>query len=171
MTARILVVLTLALAGGCDLHPPSPPCRVADPQPDYHANAGCVILADNHVLVLTHRRHRKGGKLGIPGGAQEGDESAQCTAHRETWEETGLDVRVGEMLGRMRYGFTLYRCHTDETMDPEEKPGLPWYARAEMADASWMRPAEIPLERWRYAEQSQAFLKLIGRALDEPSSQ
>lgn len=158
----------LALVGGCDLHPDAPPCRVENPQPDYRANAGCVVLAGNRVLVLTHRQD---GKLGIPGGASEPGESAQCTAHRETFEETGLDVRVGRRLGRMRYGFTLYLCHTDQPMDPAEKPELPWYARPEMTDARWMRPDSIPMERWRYAEQSRAFLKLMNRALVKPEDQ
>jgi 8-oxo-dGTP pyrophosphatase MutT (NUDIX family) len=154
----------LALVSACDLHPQGPPCRVEDPQPGYRSNAGCVVLVNGHVLLLTHRDD---GKLGVPGGAREGNESAQCTAHRETWEETGLDLRVGRMLGRMRYGYTLYRCHADQSMDSAREPELPWFARPEMTDISWMRPNEIPLERWRYIEQERAFRDLLNKALQD----
>ncbi len=81
----------------------APTCRVAAGLEDgRRGDSGCVIIDDASLLVI---RHRLGGKLGLPGGAAAAGESAQCTAHRETWEETGLDVRVGRFLGRLDTGF------------------------------------------------------------------
>ena len=69
--------------------------RVAGQEDDRRANAGCLILHEDKVLLITHRW---GGKLGVPGGTREADELAQCTAHRETLEETGLAVTVGRRV-------------------------------------------------------------------------
>lgn len=134
------------------------------PAPEHEANAGCVILNDDHLLVL---RHRFGGELGIPAGASDRGESAQCTAHRETWEETGLDVRVGRELGRLRYGFTVYRCHPEELLDPSAEPVLPWHVRLEITGAEWMPLEALPRDQWRYREQVDAFLELVQQARED----
>ena len=65
--------------------------RVPGQEDDRRANAGCLIIQDDKVLLLTHRW---GGKLGVPGGTREDGELAQCTAWRETREETGVAVTV-----------------------------------------------------------------------------
>ncbi|WP_366492917.1 NUDIX hydrolase [Alcanivorax sp.] len=53
------------------------------------ANAGCLIIQNDKVLLLSHRW---GDKLGVPGGTLEDGELAQCTAWRETREETGTKL-------------------------------------------------------------------------------
>ncbi len=153
----------LILVSACDPRPDAPQCRTRAPAPETErqANAGCVILDQDHLLVL---RHRFGGELGIPGGARHKGESAQCTAHRETWEETGLDVRVGRELGRLRYGYTLYRCYPDESLDHSTKPVLPWHARLETTGVEWMPLEALPRDQWRYREQVDAFLERVKRA-------
>lgn len=151
----------LIAVSACDPRPAAPACRAQAPTPEREANAGCVILDQDHLLVL---RHRFGGELGIPGGASQKGESAQCTAHRETWEETGLDVRVGRELGRLRYGYTLYRCHPEGDLDRSTEPVLPWFARLETTGVEWMPLEALPRDQWRYREQVDAFLELVERA-------
>ncbi len=55
-------------------------------------------------------QHRLTGKLDVPGGGRQEGESLPCAAHRETWEETGLNVEVGPQAGRTSNGMVLYIC-------------------------------------------------------------
>ncbi|MDB2331075.1 NUDIX hydrolase [Alteromonas sp.] len=108
----ILVVLTLL---GCDSEPPSQPaCRSAQQLDEFVSStsraAGCVIATDGKMLFVTHRLS---GKLDIPGGGQNDDEALACTAHRETWEETGFNVEVRHVVGTTSNGMTLFSCHLD----------------------------------------------------------
>ncbi len=53
---------------------------------------------------------RGGKRWGLPKGLQEDRETLARTAHREVKEETGLDGRIVEKLGRIEYFYTF----TDE---------------------------------------------------------
>lgn len=60
-------------------------------------------------VLLQHRApwSHLGGTWGVPGGARDSHEDVVTTALRETWEETGLDLSGGSLLG-------VYRdAHTD----------------------------------------------------------
>ncbi|REE68747.1 ADP-ribose pyrophosphatase YjhB (NUDIX family) [Paenibacillus taihuensis] len=60
--------------------------------------AAAVILdAEGRILLVKHNY----GKFNweIPGGLSEKDESAEDTAKREVFEETGLEVTVGRLTG------------------------------------------------------------------------
>ncbi|WP_421133574.1 NUDIX hydrolase [Alteromonas sp. A079] len=108
----ILVVLTLL---GCDAEPPSSPaCRNVLQHDEFTSSlsraAGCVIVTEGKMLFITHRLS---GKLDIPGGGQDDNESLACTAHRETWEETGFNVEVNDVVGTTSKGMTLFSCHLD----------------------------------------------------------
>lgn len=156
-------ILIWTLLAACHDAPEAPPCRTSEPRVADHANAGCVITQDGRMLVL---KHRFGGKLGIPGGAATEGEIAQCAAHRETWEETGLNVTVGRRLGAMRYGFVLFQCHPDGRMDADSALELPWHARTEITSAIWLRPGEISRDQWRYEDQVDLFMELVEPALE-----
>jgi 8-oxo-dGTP pyrophosphatase MutT (NUDIX family) len=64
--------------------------------------AACVCDDDGRVLL---QRRGDGTGWGFPGGAMELGESAAETAVREVLEETGLHVRVTDLLG----AYTRYR--------------------------------------------------------------
>ena len=101
---RFIVLLSLMLSFGLRAAPPD--CRT-DPQYAYtlQGNAGCMIRVGDQMLTV---RHLRTGKLGLPGGKPKEQESAQCTAHRETWEETGIDVRVGRLLKNFNDNYYLF---------------------------------------------------------------
>ena len=104
----IILVFALVVLVVVVMTPDPPPCAIEPEQlDDLQADAGCLIIRDEMVLLI---RGRRSDKLSLPGGASRSPELAQCTAHRETWEETGIDVRVGGFIGRTNTDFYLYDC-------------------------------------------------------------
>ena len=136
--------------------------RVSGQEDDRRANAGCLILNEDKVLLITHRW---GGKLGVPGGTREAGELAQCTAHRETLEETGLAVTVGWRLAVMKNGFHLYRCYP-ERASSESLP-VPTSALTEVKALDWYLLDSLARDRWRFAYQFELFLEVAGNAILE----
>jgi 8-oxo-dGTP pyrophosphatase MutT (NUDIX family) len=142
------------LLAGCK---PPPDCRVLEGEAeDRRASAGCVVLRDGRMLVI---EHSFSGKLGLPGGGRKRGETAQCTAHRETFEETALDVRVGRRLGLLYKGFTVYRCHAKPEWDGEPEP--PLSTRLEIRDTHWRRPATLDAQNWRHPDELPPLLDML----------
>lgn len=147
MLAR--VVLLLSLAGGVASAADRPACRAeAGHVDEARANAGCLVRLDGRLLVI---RHLRGGKLGLPGGRPEAGETPACTAHRETWEETGLDVRVGPLLRVLGNGFHVFACEAPAGTEPRPI-ALPPQARNEVTAIEWRRAEEIDAGDWRFPE-------------------
>ena len=57
---------------------------------------GCIFNSNGEVLL---QRRGDSNKWGFPGGAVELGETPKMAAVRESKEETGLDVRVGRIIG------------------------------------------------------------------------
>jgi len=86
--------------------------------------------------------------MGNPG------EAAQCTAHRETWEEAGIDAEVGRLVLVFDNGFRLYAClPADPSVRPGTEPGVPEWAWTEVSEIDWVDPESVFAEDWRYPEQ------------------
>ncbi|WP_417215871.1 NUDIX hydrolase [Alcanivorax sp.] len=140
--------------------------RVPGQEDDRRANAGCLILHGDKVLLITHRW---GGKLGVPGGTLEPGELAQCTAYRETREETGLGVVVGERLRVMKNGFHLYRCLPAQPGSDWQTLPVPGIARAEVSAIGWYRLGDLRQEEWRFPYQFDDFLEVVRKAMQSSS--
>ena len=94
-------------------------------------------------------RHLRNHKLGVPAGSPRARENAQCTAHRETWEEAGVDVRVGELLWAYpKNDFFLYACYLDEPLR-----NIDTQDAIEVSDVLWLDPRSIESSDWRFPEQ------------------
>jgi 8-oxo-dGTP pyrophosphatase MutT (NUDIX family) len=162
----LLVLLASAVAGASE-RPPCPAQSTAGEEPA--ANAGCLVRIGERMLVI---RHLRGGKLGLPGGRPAAGETPACTAHRETWEETGLDVRVGPLLRVLANGFRIFSC--------EAPPGtgalpiaLPPQARNEVTAIEWRRADELDPADWRFPtwfEETRALAFPAGGVRDAASS-
>ena len=100
------------------------------------------------LMVIDHT-----GKLSVPGGASNGVESAQCTAHRETWEETGVDIRPTTLVRVFENGFHLYQCELHPSSGVIDPP-----RRLEIQQALWLSPEQFKLYSWRFPEE-QAWLE------------
>lgn len=127
-------------------------CRIdRDHYEDVSANAGCIIRVGQKVLTLNHRIT---GKLDVPGGTALDAEAAQCTAHRETWEETGFNVEVGEFLGENPRGFRFYSCELDGDYDDGtvELP-VPSWSQVEVSSIQLVDPFYTSQKDWRYPDE------------------
>lgn len=104
-------------------------------------------LPDDAQVLLQHRApwSHLGGTWGVPGGARDSHEDVVTTALRETWEETGLDLSAGKLLGVHRathpdWSYTTVIMAVADAAAPT--------ANAESVELRWVNPAtvhELPL--------------------------
>ncbi len=149
--ARSLTVATIAcVVFGCAGDFATCP---TDPAPGnaLAGNAGCMVQHEGRMLVV---RLRATGKLGVPGGGPQPGETARCTAFRETWEEAGLKVTVGDLLLQIsETDFYLFECVPAGVWNSAPKlDDLRTRASEEITDVFWIDPEKIEREDWRYPE-------------------
>src|SRR5258708_167200 len=61
--------------------------------------AGCLIENGNRLLLIKRAKDPFQGSWCLPAGHVDDDEHPALAAQRETFEETGLHVGVGELVG------------------------------------------------------------------------
>ncbi|CAE6957443.1 unnamed protein product [Symbiodinium natans] len=91
-----------------------------------------------------------GNKFDIPGGQTNWQEPATRTAERETWEESGYPVEVGELLATVRGGFRIFRCSLKQ-QNPGKGPDH------EVSSVQWINPWEVDSfmqqHLWRFQDE------------------
>jgi ADP-ribose pyrophosphatase YjhB (NUDIX family) len=102
--------------------------------------AGTIPWQDGRLLLTRRAITPALGKWTFPGGYVDWGETVDAGALRETWEETGLTVELGELVGVYSYagapvvivvyeatvtGGTLTICHENDRLE-------------------WVTPAEVP---------------------------
>lgn len=116
---------------------------------------GIVRDGDGRVLLLRHRLWPEGRQWGLPTGGAKQRETFQDTVVREVREETGLTVRVGELV-RLKSG---YRLRVEVAYEAELVGGTMKLDPREILEARWCTPDDLPegtLEAHR--------LLIVGRA-------
>ena len=59
----------------------------------------CIVAREGKVVMIRRGTDIGYGLWGLPGGYVDRGEVVESAAAREVWEETGLEVEVGELLG------------------------------------------------------------------------
>jgi phosphatase NudJ len=157
--SAIFAVLTLF---ACTHPSPDPPiCRVSNSLVQVQQNidqqaqaspiaAACLIKANSKVLLV---EHRLSGKFDFPGGGRGEGESLACTAHRETWEETGFNVEVSQYLLTTKNGLVLFGCQLDAGLENlPDKFEAPRWAQVEITGLAKIDPFVIDQNAMRFAD-------------------
>jgi acetyl-CoA carboxylase carboxyl transferase subunit beta len=75
--------------------------------------ASAVIVADGAILLVQRGHEPQLGRWSVPGGRVEPGETLAEAARREAYEETGLEVRIGDELWDLTIpaGDVAYEVH------------------------------------------------------------
>jgi ADP-ribose pyrophosphatase YjhB (NUDIX family) len=103
--------------------------------------AGTVPTEDGRILLTRRAIHPSHGKWTFPGGYVDWGEPVDAAAIRETYEETGLTVELGGLIGVYSYpaapvavvvyharvlGGTLTVCHENDLVEWVAPDAIPW---------------------------------------------
>ena len=144
----LLFAALINLFGCADAAPACPYVGRADNAP----SAGCFAVSGEGLLLVQGLN----GKLSPPGGSAKPGESAQCTAFRETWEETGLRVQPRELMQVFDTGFHLYRCERDGLSAEIDPP-----PRFEIRAAFYLPADRFDDYDWRFPDQQVLLQSLL----------
>lgn len=151
-----LLLFIVMFLSGCNADAPvSPFCRTKNivTMNQHHSqlkNAGCLIRFDQRILLVTHRLT---GKFDIPGGMQKTGESLACTAHRETFEETGLNVEVLFPVAQTTNGLLVFSCLADNMLNITHFPRpAPDFALVETTTLDLYDLFELDHSQLRFAD-------------------
>lgn len=142
--------------------------------PEGIKGALCLVRADNKLVLVNELMTHK---TSLPGGTIIEGEDPAFTAQRETWEETGLVVTVGPMLG-FNERAVFYDCVSDSSVvafnfnnawDGNELPV--WFAPhygVEISSAMLIAPNSVPVSQYRYPEQWDMVKAMFHKASEQP---
>lgn len=121
--------------------------------------SGTIPWQDGRLLLARRAIHPAYGKWTFPGGYVDWGETVDAGALRETWEETGLTVELGGLVGVYSYAAapvvivvyeasvksgTLTLCHENDRLE-------------------WVRPAEIPWDELAFPSTVAAVRDFLTR--------
>ena len=132
-------------------------------EPEFSAG-GVVVRGKDVAVIVPVRRDAQGNRvLGLPKGHPDGSETAEEAATREVSEETGLQAKLIEPLGEVRYSydrkgrrrdkrvaFYLFEYRSGDLADHDH----------EIEEALWM-----PLEEAVTALSYEGEREMVARAL------
>lgn len=131
---------------------------------------GAIIIQGNQVALVKRGHAPLQGKWSIPGGVLEIGETLRKAAIREAFEETGLSIEPGELLGvfervlpdeegRMKYHYVLidFLCRrvAGELLAGDDADEVRWFRRDELAALELARETEeVILKGFEKAQKS-----------------
>nr|WP_282437329.1 NUDIX domain-containing protein [Vibrio amylolyticus] len=146
---------------------------IASDMPDSIRGALCIVNADDKIVLVNEILTKK---ISLPGGTINPGEAPSLTAQRETWEETGLVVTVGDVLGYTDTA-VIYDCVSESEIIAYEFNNdfdgntMPiWFAPhygVEVSSAMLLSPTKLPYERYRYPEQWDAIKTLYSASTEQ----
>jgi 8-oxo-dGTP diphosphatase len=120
---------------------------------------GAVVVHDRRLLLVRRGTDPGRGLWSVPGGRIEAGESPEAACAREVREETGLDVEVGPLVGRVEragpagstYVIDDFSCAVKGSADAtagDDADDARWVARAELAAMPLVDLLLETLEAW-----------------------
>ncbi len=145
---KLLLLISILVLVACAKQPPSPACRIAKTfNANYKGAAGCLIRVQNSLLVI---QYSSSGKYDLPFGDPISNESAQCTAHRHTWEQTGFNVEVDQLLGVSQSGLMLFSCGLNSGFTSDDGPlDPPSWAESNIQQIEFINPFDTRYNAWQ----------------------
>lgn len=119
---------------------------------------GVIIREGDRIVLIRRDKEPSKGCWTFPGGAVELGESLHDAARREAWEETGLDVAIGEVAtvldhvvrdesGSVRYHYVIVDYFARPTWGSLQ-------SASDVSDARWFRLTDLDgLDMTEKAEQ------------------
>jgi 8-oxo-dGTP pyrophosphatase MutT (NUDIX family) len=119
-------------------------------------SAGGVVVQDGRCVVIVPTRRAKGGErvLALPKGHPEGGESGMEAALREIREETGLEARLIDKLGDVRYWYQRDGRRIAKVVS--------FYLFAHVSGEPAGDPVEVEEARWMTLEDAERALTYRG---------
>jgi len=149
--------------------------------PFHYIGCGCVVTdGDGRFLLVRETKAAARGRLALPAGSLEPDESITEAAVREVLEETGLTVEVTGLLGifhcartvensfGVNFVFEARRVAGEITMS-DEHPEIVWKTIREidaLHDAGGIRGGHVPIA----VRRSASGVHLDGTSVTEVSA-
>lgn len=132
--------------------------------------AGVIVSrGDGRVLLLERAQQPAKGLFGIPGGFVDIGEDAEQAVHRETHEETGLEVEQVEYLGGWRNVYSWRGVDypvLDLYFTARAREGSTARAREEVAACVWLAPEDVDPAKLAFDSTRAAFARYQERRLD-----
>ena len=124
-------------------------------------SAGGVVVRDDECIVIVPTRRARGGErvLALPKGHPEAGETGADAALREIREEAGVEARLVEKLGDVRYWYQR-DGHADR--QGRRRSSSSSYVSGEPAGD----PTEVEEARWMPLDEAAEALYLSRRARD-----
>ena len=131
---------------------PEPSCDEPSRKLVVHV-VGAALLREGKVLSARRARHVSApGRWEFPGGKVEPGETPQEALRRELREELGLDLAIGEFIGR---GIDAHRSR-DIVLDVYAVPWKPYRSLGRLVDhdeVRWLGPEDLDDVDWAKADR------------------
>lgn len=94
-------------------------------------------------------KHSPSGLYDLPAGDPLSGESAQCTAHRHTWEQTGMNVEVDQLLGVTQPGVMIFSCNINNGFTSKDGPlPPPDWTTGNIQQIEFINPFDTRYNAW-----------------------
>lgn len=159
-----LALLVILVLSACKPSlPPAPMCRQESNHTENRADfSSCLIVVDQLLLVL---EDKGSGKFFLPGGHINGTESAQCGAHRHTWQLSGLNPLVSQELGSVGAHKVVFLCDLQNGFDGSMRRIVPppW-VDSSIGSIQLRNPFILTPQQWHNYEEFIQIRRLFNTA-------
>lgn len=117
---------------------------------------GTIAERDGKFALIQRNIEPRKGYWSFPCGFMEIDETTEQAAHRETREETGLEVELGPLIGTYSYTDTFYGGAIVVVVYRATVVGGTLRADDDVCDARMIAPGEIPWDQLAFKSSTAA---------------